>query len=121
MRISTSPLLFIDNHRFPSEIDWMEDDSRVYIVEDWDIVRDYDEFVNYIDATGVPSVVSFGYKLSKNKTGYNCAEYLIEYCIRYDVMPPVQLCHSKHKSGKKKINVLWDKFINILFKPKSIY
>ena len=94
----TTILVFLDGYRLPSDVSWMKEDSRVYTFDEWIIIRDYEEFVSYIDTIGVPRVISFGYNLlSKDKTGYNCAEYLIEYCSRYDLMPPVQLCHSTNK------------------------
>ena len=34
------------------------DDIRTPKTEGWDIVRSYDEFVNYIETNGVPDVVS---------------------------------------------------------------
>lgn len=65
----------------------------------WDVVRSYDDFVYYIETHGVPDVISFDHDLAfehypfaednpeakkipydryTEKTGYDCAKWLVE-------------------------------------------
>ena len=37
--------------------------NSIYLLNDWDIVRNYDEFINYILKNGLPSVISFDHDL----------------------------------------------------------
>jgi hypothetical protein len=73
------------------------DDSRECPIG-WVCVKNYDEFVSYIKLNGVPDVISFDHDLAmehypfydtaskncidydkyKEKTGYDCAKYLVE-------------------------------------------
>ena len=75
---------------------WL-DDVRPAPDESWHIVRNYKEFVSYIDNLGVPDLISFDHDLGlehyealendprrhllnegfTEKTGYDCAKYLV--------------------------------------------
>ena len=39
--------------------------NSIYLLNDWDIVRNYDEFINYILKNGLPSVISFDHDLAQ--------------------------------------------------------
>ena len=58
------------------------DDVRNPKTEGWEIVRNYDDFVNYINENGLPDEISFDHDLGEDvsKTGYDCAKWLCEYC-----------------------------------------
>ena len=100
---------------------WL-DDVRPKPNDEWDLVRSYDEFVDYIKKNGVPELISFDHDLGKEhykalfktpkkhileegfkeKTGYDCAKWLVEnnYKINgYD-------CHSMNPIGKTNILTL---------------
>lgn len=80
--------LFLDDVRPPPDIDWIT-------------VNSYKEFVNKITKDGLPYFVSFDhdladehypwnqpdqskptidYSIYKEKTGYDCAKWLLQYC-----------------------------------------
>lgn len=92
---------------------------------EWEIVRSYDEFVNYIRDYGVPSVISFDHDLDiehimyyyahtqdtgiieygnfKVKTGYHCAQFLVEHCHHNHLKLPKYFIHSANRYGASNI------------------
>src|SRR3989304_12601 len=84
--------LFLDDERQPACLG----DTRT-----WEVVRSYQEFVSKVNSCGLPQLISFDHDLSgqqytatdeqmrdiiysdplwKDKTGYACAYWLINYC-----------------------------------------
>lgn len=116
--------LFLDDVRIPSKVKWIE----LPLVE-WKIVRNYTEFVNTIKKLGVPTIVSFDHDLSdehykeftnahaklspsfgeirynkfKEKSGYDCAKWLVEYCINTNTAIPKYYIHTLNPIGKTNI------------------
>lgn len=111
--------LYLDDIRNP-------DDDLHFVV-----VRNYDEFVKYFETKGCPSVVSFDHDLAsehyapeenwdgsynewaakrefKEKTGYICAEYLIEFCVDNNIPVPPCYIHSMNPVGAENIKRLID-------------
>jgi hypothetical protein len=93
----------------------------------WDIVRSYDEFVEYITTHGIPDVVSFdndlwdvSYELATNptneelakqfqmigwqefriKTGAHCAQYLVEACRAHSKPVPTYYIHTANSAAR---------------------
>jgi hypothetical protein len=104
----------------------MKPDVRhVYEDENWDVVRTYDDFVGYIEHFGLPDVISFDHDLAdehydsemyslsnsynekyltfKEKTGYECAKWLCEYCSKNNLPLPLYIIHSMNPIGKENI------------------
>lgn len=92
--------------------------------EKWIVVRNYDEFVKTVEELGVPNKVAFDHdlgdehypinKLNKNtkiikyenfveKTGYDCAKWLCDYCQDHNEKFPEYYIHSWNKVGAKNI------------------
>jgi hypothetical protein len=115
--------LFLDDVRNPKDcVSYMR--NKVYN-EDWDIVRTYDEFVDYIKTNGVPDEISFDndladehyhpsmfdspesygekYNSFKEKTGYDCAKWLCNYCFENGLPLPTYLVHSMNPVGRDNI------------------
>ncbi len=93
----------------------------------WVVVRDYDQFVATIEQMGLPSIVSFDHDLAeehyrpsmyesdghyskyyhdgtfKEKTGYHCALWLIEYCKKHNLPLPHWNIHSMNPVGRTNI------------------
>lgn len=111
------------------------DDQRVPETEEWNVVRSFDEFKQYIEDYGVPDVISFDhdlqpehttltYKYSYNdlqkmyremtpKCGYHCAEFLIGYCDTFGVELPQCIIHSSNNIGRSNLyNLLTAAFLN---------
>jgi predicted AAA+ superfamily ATPase len=119
--------LFLDDIRIPKDAITLipSNFNRFYFENDWDIVRSYNEFVQYIERNGTPEFVSFDHDLGdtamdeyfrnvktkgildydniKEKTGFDCAKFLVEYCMDKNQSLPEYLVHSANPVGKKNI------------------
>lgn len=103
--------LFLDDTRNPSDC-YSYTKNKIYF-EDWSVVRNYNEFINCVEVFGVPSIISFDNDLSdvKNdpkhieRTGYDCAKWLCEYCLDNKLIFPFYLIHSGNPVGKENIDI----------------
>ena len=89
------------------------DDDRIYRnPEDdtWTRVYNYNEFVNQIKENGLPKIISFDHDLSEEKTGKDCANFLVDYCIDNDLDLPEYKVHSANPVGKENILGLLDNY-----------
>lgn len=104
-------LLWLDDKRDPFTQSWIEDFSPIskpYAVY-W--VKSYDEFVDWIELNGLPMVVFFDHDLAdqvvegqNEKTGYESAKWLVEYCLDSDMEPPIWRIQSDNPPGRDNIN-----------------
>lgn len=91
------------------------------------IVRNYKEFCkaveDYYNLVGeAPCFVTFDHDLDcehynpdykekyKEKTGFDCAKWLIEFCIKKNLDFPEYMVHSMNPTGKKNIISLIESF-----------
>lgn len=119
--------LFLDDTHGPKDL-WGSTKNPDYAVYNWVIVKDYDEFVAYIEEKGIPNQVSFDHNLDEeheesvgkrkipydkfvHKTGYDCILWLIGYCIDNQLTLPKCKVHCKPGSGKNNIEEVIAKFI----------
>jgi len=121
--------LFLDDWRNP--VDCFEyTHQTVYIDEEWVIVRNYDEFVKTIQEKGIPEIVSFDHDLADahydhtndvpgilpydqytEKTGYQCAKWLLDYCIDNKLeIPKFIFIHSMNVVGAQNIASLFNTY-----------
>jgi hypothetical protein len=128
----TKRFLFLDDVRDVSHAYLWDDNTSLLSksgipVWKWDIVRSYDEFVEYVDLKGIPDVVSFdndlwdvSYELAVNpsseeltkqfmmegwedfliKTGAHCAEYLVAACKSKNTPIPTYYVHSANGTAR---------------------
>lgn len=107
------------------------DDIRNPKTDGWDIVRSYDEFVDWIQHNGTPDEISFDHDLGveqhikhyyhngklenppdplnttiKERTGYDCAKWLCEYCYENGLPLPKYNVHSANPVGSENISSL---------------
>lgn len=78
-------------------------------------VKSYNEFVTYIQDFGVPDGCCFDHdlgdeSLTGEKTGKDCADFLVEYCLDYGVKLPLWNCQSANMVGKENINSIMNNF-----------
>lgn len=101
-------MLFLDDERMPGDVTWVSLPSAVYR-----IVRSYDEFVDYITKNGVPSFVTFDHDLADQhyngnyndeRTGYDCAKFLVDFCADNGVKFPDYQIHSMNPIGRTNID-----------------
>lgn len=110
--------LFLDDERLPHRVTWANLPPGP-----WVVVRDYSQFVSYISKHGMPLFVSFDHDLAdehyyknpngasfKEKTGYDCAKWLIEYCMDKSLKFPNYQVHSMNPIGKENIVGLVENF-----------
>lgn len=113
--------LFLDDLRSLDMIYPNADESE------WVIVRDFYQFVNYIQKYGVPDFISFDHDLGfehtryyfengghasppdplnanfKEKTGYDAAKWLVDYCAEKEEPLPLWHVHSHNPIGAENI------------------
>lgn len=101
-------------------------DRSIYSEESWEIVRSYKEFVETVRLKFYlkewPSLISFDHDLAdehydpamysengeypKNfseKTGTECAKWLLQFCIENDIELPDYTVHSMNPIGAERI------------------
>jgi hypothetical protein len=101
-----------------------------YFGDDWVIVRNYLDFCNHIERNGLPDFISFDHDLAdehyndlfsdenwakdnndinlkyddyREKTGYECAKWLVDWCLDNKYSLPNFIVHSQNPVGKKNI------------------
>ena len=118
--------LFLDDERIPHDVKWIE----LPLVE-WTIARSYTDFTRIVSSLGLPRRVSFDHDLAdqhypwtpenqeayknakdplvipydkyKEKTGYECAKWLVAYCIERGYTFPEYFVHTMNPIGKENI------------------
>lgn len=110
--------LFLDDERKPNQVTWV----KLPLVS-WTIVRNYNEFVQCIMSNGLPNTISFDHDLAfehypfaenrpgltipydtyKEKTGWHCANWLVEYCATHKQKLPKCYIHTMNITGKENI------------------
>lgn len=101
------------------------DDKRTPVEKGWKVVRNYKEFVAYIDNNAMPDIISFDhdlapehyhndmykgqkeysklYKTFKEPTGLACAEYIGKVLMGSGEPVPQFNVHSQNPAGKLNI------------------
>ena len=103
------------------------DDIRTPLNTDWTICRNYDEFVKKVEEVGLDNIeiisldhdlgetaireyfknVTNNYILDYNniheKTGYDCAKWLVEKSIESEINLPIIITHSANPIGSANI------------------
>jgi hypothetical protein len=101
-------LLWLDDIRNPFVADWLFQYAPEYEKDEVVWVKNYTEFVNWIVETGLPETICFDHDLgeSDEKTGYDCAKWLVEYCMDNDMNLPNWEIQSANPTGRDNINGL---------------
>lgn len=112
--------LFLDDVR-SAEMVFMNTIDPIYENNnEWEIVRSFNEFVSYIEENGLPEFISFDhdldfehYKLENQqdidyekmeiKSGFDAAQWLINYCADNKLKLPNFKVHSMNLAGKRNI------------------
>jgi len=112
--------LFLDDDRNPVHcVTWMHTrigrKNSIYLQNEWVICRNYICFVNTIEQMGLPDFISFDHDLSdtiwspdevyedSEKTGYECAKWLVNYCLDHKLPLPDFAVHSLNPGGAERI------------------
>lgn len=130
-------LLWLDDVRDPFEDDWLNFSpiGKMNIEVHW--VKSYDEFAEWINDYGIPDGICFdhdlGYIIDPNidkieyingeisvfsllpynddeRTGYDCAKFLCEYCQNNNLQIPPYAIQSANPVGKENIKCYLENF-----------
>jgi len=122
-------LLWLDDLRNPFEGKWIEEFAPEYLNSGSIIwVLNYEEFIEWIRKNGLPQKICFDHDLGEDvaiklvskginkkkarevkklaKSGYDCAKWLVDYCIDHDLQIPDWDIQSANPVGKENINGL---------------
>lgn len=106
-------MLFLDDERNPQDVTWITLRDG-----EWDIVRNQDEFQEYILKNGLPSMISFDNDLGEGMgEGIFCAKWLVDSILDGEVKwnPRFQFTvHSKNNVAAERINGLLSSFIEFM-------
>ena len=120
--------LFLDDNRNPADVTWV---PMPIVRPGWIIVRSYQEFVKAVEDRGLPKFIAFDHDLHYehmkdyfavcenegqildplklnyakyvHKTGYHCAQFLTEYCLKTKTPLPDYVVHSMNHIGVRNI------------------
>ena len=122
--------LFLDDIRVPKDAIGLvpSNMNQFYWENNWVVVKNYDEFRNYIEKNGLPDFKSFDHDLadfhydlkpedydsmseddmvrkfgSMEKTGFDCAKWLVDWCLENSLKLPDFVVHSANPIGKQNI------------------
>lgn len=99
-------VLWVDDVRNPFKMKWANTiiDEFPHFV-DFEVVwvMNYDGFVSYVRFFGVPDAISFDHNLGPGQSGYDCAKWLVDYCMDRKVAIPEYRVHSSNPVGKENI------------------
>lgn len=73
-------------------------------------VRSYKEFTDFIINNGLPDFISFDHDLGLEESGYDCAKWLVNYCLDNNIRLPQFDVHSQNPVGKENIKSLLNNF-----------
>lgn len=108
-------LLWLDDIRDPNVADWLLNYAPEFANNNGEVfwVKKYHEFVSWIEENGLPDMICFDHDLSdihiskstyKEKTGYDCAKWLVEYCMEKNLPIPKFNIQSANPTGKMNIH-----------------
>jgi hypothetical protein len=123
-------LLWLDDIRDPFVGDWLMSYAPQFAYGDGEViwVKNFDEFVSHIKFKGIPDMISFDHDLGEDvailkvkmglskrqarkekketKSGYDCAKWLVDYCLDKEIPIPVFGVHSANPVGAENIRGL---------------
>lgn len=131
-------LLWLDDVRDPLKDDWLNfSPIPKYELTEIIWVKSYDEFVNWIIINGLPDAICFDHDLGlenhfervknglskrkskllkkEEKTGYDCAKWLVDYCLDNNLKLPLYNIQSANPVGKENIKSILDNFIKFSY------
>lgn len=119
--------LFLDDLRNP-DVCSKYTNNPIYDKVRWEIVRNYDQFVTFVTANGLPEIVSFDHDLADEhynedmyngsevynkhyetfieKTGHDCVKWMVDYCLDNKKPFPIWYIHSMNPTGSENMKGL---------------
>lgn len=124
--------LFLDDEREVGDVKWVN-----LPLVCWTIVRNYNNFVKTISDKGLPNIITFDHDLGEEaykecrwtfdqrnleggafnyknlkgeKTGFDCAKWLVDYCLDKKLNLPEYYIHSLNPIGSDNIKSLLESY-----------
>lgn len=66
-------------------------------------ILNFNDFVADIKCNGLPDEIWFDHDLGEEKSGYDCAKWLVNYCIDHEAKLPVYHLHTMNPVGRDNI------------------
>lgn len=121
----------LDDMRTPEEV-FGYTNAQIY-KEEWEICRNYEQFKAFVRKANVLIThISFDHDLGEDeakekvakgmskrkarkekklvKSGYDCAKWLIEYCIEREMKLPAILIHTANPVGRENLEFLFNNY-----------
>lgn len=105
-------VIWVDDMRNPFDDVWISvAKNKRFVQENCSIawLKNYQEFVSWLN-TAVhdpevlwPELVCFDHDLGEEKTGFDCAKFLVEVCMKHNLPLPAYTCHSSNPAGRENI------------------
>ena len=115
-------VLWLDDLRDPSQGQfktWLNLAFGEHLDVTW--VKSYDEFVRYFKHNEMPYAISFDHDISSfeltddldpnEKTGLDCAKWIVDYCMNNAVRLPKYFVHSANPVGRENIQSYLDNYL----------
>ena len=123
-------LLWLDDIRNPHIGDWLMAYAPQFAYGEGEVVwvKNFDDFVSHIKFKGIPDMISFDHDLGEDvarekvrmgtskrqarkqkketKSGFDCAKWLVDYCIDNEIPIPHFGVHSANPVGAENIRGL---------------
>ena len=127
--------IFLDDIRYPRDAFYYTK-NKDFLDLSWTIVRNYDEFIGIVEKNyklgQFPELIAFDHDLAdehydtvgktdltlreyymtadREMTGYDCAKWLVDFCMDNNVVLPRFIVHSMNPDGKRNIITLLENF-----------
>lgn len=83
-------------------------------------VKNYEEFCSFININGLPDIICFDHDLGEEKSGYDCAKFVVNYCQIHNLDIPEFDIQSSNIVGKDNIRNLLNNWHHIFISNKEI-
>lgn len=85
-------------------------------------VKTYDEFVSEVKRVGKrisDCLIHFDHDLGEDKDGYDCAKWLIDWCLENDYGVPDYDVQSANPVGRKNIESVFESYWKVFFENNT--
>lgn len=111
-KVNKPYLIWLDDTRDPKT--WIESVISKQILNKLEIVwaKDANEFKNLLKYRGLPKIICFDHDLGIGESGFDCAKYLVEFCMDHKKTLPEWYIQSANPVGRENIDGLLNGFKN---------
>lgn len=74
-------------------------------------IKDPESFKAWVNKYGLPDAICFDHDLGECESGYDCAKFVIDYCLDNNVPVPKYVVQSSNPVGKANIEGIFKSFL----------